>query len=298
MHRAPMVAVLASVLAASGCAGKMPPDLKSAGVRPAFSYAVTDNPTPYSQCLEALAHLDVKATRLPVFSVGEISDKTGQIDPDNNSHALSQGVSEMVISALQKTRKVHQVERLDLRIPLAEVKLAEQKKLSRSEADYGKLPASDFIIVGALTELNYNIVSGGAQVFVNGIGGGGRTVIINVALDLRVIDARTFQIRYVSSLQKQIFGYEVEANVFNFFGNTLVELDAGAIRNEPLQLGVRSVAEMAVNQIMTDFLGLPAGKDCSLVKNDHMASYLKKQSKTDVKAEAYPKPKPASQPKA
>lgn len=294
MLKRPVAALLVGSLALAGCAS-FPPSMRSGGVRPAFGYAVTSNPTPYSQCLEGLARLSVNATRLPVFSVGEVADKTGQVDIDNNSHALSQGVSEMVISALAKTGKVHQVERLDLRIPLAEVKLAEQKKLTRSEKDYGKLPASDFIIVGALTELNYNIVSGGAQLFVQGIGGGGRTVVVNVALDLRVIDARNFQIRYVSTLQKQIYGYEVEANVFRFFGNTLVELDAGAIRNEPLQLGVRSVAEMGVYQIMTEFLGLPKGEGCALVETDHMASYLKKQPNPDVKVKATTSPKPTSQ---
>ena len=262
--------------ALAGCAG-MTPDLGSPGVKPLYSYAVTDNDTPYSKCLADLKGLQVKTERLPVFSVGEVADKTGQMDVDNNSHALSQGVSEMVISALYKTGKVHQVERLDLRIPLAEVKLAEQNKLSRSEKDYGKLPASDFILVGALTELNYNIVSGGGRLFIKGIGGGVRTVIINVALDMRVIDAKNFQVRYVSTLQKQIYGYEVEANVFRFFGNTLVEFDAGAIRNEPLQLGVRSVVEMGVHQIMTEFLGLPKGEGCALVENEHMASLLKKQ---------------------
>jgi holdfast attachment protein HfaB len=264
----------------TGCAS-IPPDLSSPGVKPAYSYAVTDNDTPYSQCLASLAHVHANATRLPVFSVGEIADKTGQIDPDNNSRALSQGVSEMVISALYKTHKAGLVERLDLRIPLAEVKLAEQKKLTRSINDYGRLPASDFILVGALTELNHNIVSGGGELFVQGSGGGMRTVVINVAMDLRVIDARTFQVRYVSSLQKQIYGYEVEANVFRFFGNTLVEFDAGAVRNEPLQLGVRSVAEMAVYQIMTDFLGLPKEEGCALVENNYMASYLKLQPDTE-----------------
>ncbi len=242
------------------------------GFRPNFSFPVTNNDTPYSQCLKELKH--VKANNLPIFAVGEVADKTGQINYDENGHALSQGVSEMVISALSKTQKEHMVERLDLRIPLAEVKLSEQKKLDRSIDDYGKLPASDFILVGALTELNYNIVSGGAQLFVRGMGGGGRTVVVNVALDLRVIDSRNFAIRYVSSLQKQIYGYEVEANVFRFFGNNLIEFDAGAIRNEPMQLGVRSVAEMAVYQIMTDFLQLPEGKGCGLVETDHMASYL------------------------
>lgn len=258
-----------------GCAPAISPMAPlNEGVKPGYSYPVTNNDTPYSQCLKSLKQY--KANHLPVFAVGEVADKTGQFHYDVNGkgHALSQGVAEMVISALAKTKKAHMVERLDLRIPLAEVKLAEQKRLSRSVESYGKLPASDFILVGALTELNYNIVSGGAQLFIRGIGGGGRMVVINVALDLRVIDSRNFVIRYVSSLQKQIYGYEVEANVFRFFGNNLVEFGAGTIRNEPLQLGVRSVVEMAVYQIMTDFLKLPEAKGCDLVETEHMASYL------------------------
>ncbi len=260
----------------SGCVlPPIPPSNES--VKPSYSYPVTNNDTPYSQCLTGLRKYKVK--RMPVFAVGEIADKTGQFNYDNSSgssgHALSQGVSEMLISALAKTNKAHMVERLDLRIPLAEVKLSEQNRLSRNISEYGKLPASDFIVVGALTELNYNIVSGGTQLFIRGIGGGARTVVINVALDLRVIDSRNFSIRYVTSLQKQIYGYEVEANVFRFFGNNLIEFDGGSIRNEPLQVGVRSVVEMATYQIMTDFLKLPEAKGCGLVETEYMASYLK-----------------------
>jgi curli production assembly/transport component CsgG/holdfast attachment protein HfaB len=260
-----------AALALSGCA-RMVPGATDAGVTPTYSFPVTDNQTPYSTCLEELKNF--KANNLPVFAVGEVADKTGQINFDENGHALTQGVSEMVMSAMFKSGKAHLVERLDLRIPLAEVKLAEQGRLTRRVDDYGRLPASDFIVVGALTELNYNIMSGGAQLFVQGVGGGARTVVINVALDLRVIDSRNFAIRYVSSLQKQIYGFEVAANIFRFFGDTLVEFDAGAIKNEPIQLGVRSVVEMAVYQIMTDFLGLPANPSCGLVRSDAMAAKL------------------------
>lgn len=262
------VAAVAFLLAACGNTGPYPKE----GVQPAFSFPVTSNDTPYSQCLRALN--EVQGNNLPVFAVGEVADKTGQINYDENGYALSQGVSEMVISAFAKTGKANLVERLDLRIPLAEVQLAEQGRLSRDASEYTDLPASDFVIAGALTELNYNIVSEGAQLFIEGIGGGARTVVINVALDMRVISSRSFTVPYVVSLQKQIYGFEVEANVFRFFGDTLVEFDAGRIRNEPLQLGVRSVVEMGVYQIMTDFLGLPASESCRLVESDHMASYL------------------------
>jgi len=146
----------------------------------------------------------------------------------------------------------------------------------------GAMRGSDFIIVGALTELNYNIVSDGAGLFISGIGASGRTVVINVDLDVRVVNSQTFDVAYVSSLQKQIFGYEVEANIFRFFGSRLVEFNAGRIQNEPLQLGVRSVVEMAVYQIMTDYLGLPATQGCAIerspLKEEHASTIEGEQS--------------------
>ena len=266
-----MLALTTALLSACGKTGPLPSD----GVRPVFSFPVTSNETPYSKCLKSLAKLS--GANLPIVSVGEVADKTGQINFDRSGYALTQGVSEMVLSAFFKTGKTRMVERLDLRIPLAEMKLAEQRKLQRGIEEYS-LPASDFIVVGALTELNYNIMSGGARLFVQGVGAGARTVVINVALDLRVVNAKNFSVAYVTSLQKQVYGFEVEANIFRFFGNRLVEFDAGAIRNEPLQLGVRSVVEMGVYQIMTDFLRLPSIKQCEIVETDHFATFLKETS--------------------
>ncbi len=266
-----LILSLLPVTALAGCAGMAPGD--ATGVKPLVVYPVTSNDTPYSQCLRRLQ--TVPASNLPVFAVGEIGDKTGQVAYyDKAGNNLTQGAAEMVMSALYKTGKANLVERYDLRLPLAEVKLAEQNRLNRGVEAFGKLPASDFILVGALTELNYNIVTGGAGLRVAGVGGGTRMAVVNVALDLRVVNARNFSVAYVSSLQKQIYGYEVQADVFRFFDSTYLELEAGHVRNEPLQLGVRSVAEMAVYQIMTDFLRLPRDPSCALVENDHMSSYL------------------------
>ncbi len=255
----------------TSCAGLAPGD--ATGVRPLIVYPVTSNDTPYSQCLRKLQ--TVAADNLPVFAVGEVADKTGQIAYyDKSGASVTQGAAEMVMSALYKTGKAHLVERYDLRIPLAEVKLAEQNRLNRPVSAFGQLPSTDFIIVGALTELNYNIVTGGVGLRVAGIGAGARMAVVNVALDLRVINTKNWAVSYVSSLQKQIYGYEVDADIFRFFDTTFVELQAGHVRNEPLQLGVRSVAEMAVYQIMTDFLRLPRDPSCALVENDHVSSYL------------------------
>ncbi|MCR6630757.1 MAG: hypothetical protein NVV74_12300 [Magnetospirillum sp.] len=274
MKRLLKPAIGLAVLALGGCA--QPGTMSKGGVEPLLSAPVTNNDTPYSRCLVSLGRL--QGSNLPVFAVGEVGDKTGQFQATGNgtSTVLTQGVSEMVMSALYKTQKARLVERYDLRIPLAQAKMAEQK-LTGPETTIrpGTVRGSDFVLMGALTELNYNITSGGGRLAVGGIGGGGRMVVINVGLDLRVVNSRTFDVPYVTSLQKQIVGYEVEANVFRFFGTQLVEFDAGMRKNEPVQLGVRSVVEMAVYQIMTDFLGLAKAPECGLVKTSVMDNYLK-----------------------
>lgn len=256
-----------SVCLLAGCAhgpGNSRDFANAAGIEPMFTFPVTDNRTPYSRCLESLAA--IPANNLPVFSVGEVADKTGTFEKEGLSRELTQGATEMVISALHKTGKVRLQERWDLRVPLAEMKLASQGLLQGRAANEYRIAPSDFILIGALTELNYNIFSGGAGLSISGIGGSGRNVVINVALDLRVVNPRTFEVPYVASLQKQIYGYEIEANIFRFFGTELVQLEGGNIQNEPLQLGVRSVAEMAVYQIMTDYLGLPKDQECHLAE--------------------------------
>jgi len=262
--------MVAALLLLGGCAAS---DVyPSTGVKPTLGLPVTNNDTPYSQCLAALAV--PRGKNLPVFAVGEIADKTGQVDRSNNAAVITQGITEMMISAFYKTRSVALVERFDLRIPLAESKMVQQKLAIKPAQTSGPIRASNFVVMGALTELNYNIVSEGARLAVSGIGGGARTVVINVGLDARVVNSQSFDVVYVSSLQKQIFGYEVEANVFRFFGTTLVEFDAGRIQNEPLQLGVRSVVEMAVYQIMTDYLSLPSSANCQLEQVNHAVQAL------------------------
>lgn len=257
------ILLVSTAILLSGCAGHNSINRGSRGVEPLITYPVTDNRTPYSSCLEQLGRIK-GVRRFPAISVGAVLDKTGTYEEDGLSRELSQGATEMVISALYKTGKVALQERWDLRVPLAEMKLAQGGMLKGRNPKQYNIRASDYVLVGAITELNYNIASGGAAVGVSGIGIDGRSLVLNVALDLRVVNPVTFEVPYVASLQKQIVGTEVSANVFRFFGNELVEFEAGSVQNEPIQLGVRSVIEMAVYQIMTDFLRLPQSKECHL----------------------------------
>ena len=137
------------------------------------------------------------------------------------------------------------------------------------------MPSTDFIFVGALTELNYNIVTSGVGLRVAGIGGGARMAVVNVALDLRVINSKNFAV--VVCLVAAEADLRLRSSRPTYSASSIRRWSSwkpAHVRNEPLQLGVRSVAEMAVYQIMTDFLRLPRDPSCALVENDHMSSYL------------------------
>ena len=252
--KARITAVAIGALALSGCSTAFDTTQQT---KPLIGPPVTDNVTPYTVCLTTLERRPVNSR--PTFAIGQIVDKTGKnaYDDVNNSTELSQGVSEMVISAFFKTGQVNLTERLDPRIALAEQQLVQQNLIQTPVGQADVAPAH-FLVLGALTELNYNIMSGGNRLYVAGVGGSRRFAVINVGIDLRLVDMRTLGTVYVTSLQKQIVGQEYEAGIFRFFGDQFVEFDSGRVRNEPLQLGVRSVVEMAAYQILTEGLGLPA----------------------------------------
>lgn len=264
-----ITAAIALSASISGCAS-----IGTDPIAPREGSPVMTNHTPYSRCLSALSQQS--GTNLPTVSVGQILDQTGQVSYSTitDSRTLTQGVSEMLISALYKTRKVRLAERLDIRIPLAERQLQDAGAMQIPAAPLNVQPVN-FVILGALTELNYNILTQGARLYVGLVGAGTREAVINVGLDLRVIDTNTFQTVYVTSLQKQIVGNQVEAGIYRFFDNQLVEFDAGSVRNEPLQLGVRSVVEMAAYQILTEGLGLPITdtEECQVADGHYPAAY-------------------------
>lgn len=167
-----LTAAIALCASISGCAS-----IGTDSVRPREGSPVMTNHTPYSRCLNELSQQP--GTNMPVVSVGQILDRTGQVSYSTitDSPILTQGVSEMLISALYKTRKVRLAERLDIRIPLAERQLQDAGAMQISTAPLNVQPVN-FVILGALTELNYNILTQGARLFVGLAGGGTREAVI------------------------------------------------------------------------------------------------------------------------
>jgi curli biogenesis system outer membrane secretion channel CsgG len=231
--------------------------------------AVTDNTTPLESAFECSANRIRAGGKAPLrLAVGLVRDYTGKFSESNAGSAITQGGSLMVISALGKLGDAVRVfERFDPQVAELELAYMSKRYLGDESAHAitdngrtqnvpwkpylgGSVVNTDYFIVGGITELNYNIYSGGAELLINQIGVKARVFAVNVAADLRIVDTRTLEIVKSVSLQKQVLGYEVGASIFNFFGTTLVDLSAGDKSQEPMQLAVRTTLEAGVLELL------------------------------------------------
>ena len=136
---------------------------------------MTSNPTPYSTALYCLADY-ARRYNLPSprMAVGRISDYTGTVSSDGGRQ-ITGGASLMANSALAKAG-ARIVERYDTSVSELELRYAHNKLIgddqpngAPQDAAYrrilaGQVPGSDFYVVGGITEVNYNIRSGGFDI--------------------------------------------------------------------------------------------------------------------------------------
>jgi curli biogenesis system outer membrane secretion channel CsgG len=231
--------------------------------------SVRDNRTPHEAVFACFADQLVRSGARPlVIGVGDIKDYTGKYSI-NEGNAITQGGSLMVYSALGKLGgAVAVAERFDPVIAERELGYTDRRQLGDGDAHEvagpggtqrvpwlpyfgGTIIKSDYFIVGGVTELNYDIASGGAEIGVNQIGGKARSFTQSVAVDLRIVDTKTLMVVKTVSLAKQFRGYEVGLNIFRFFDNELFDINIGAKGQEPLQLGVRAVLEEGVVRLIS-----------------------------------------------
>ncbi len=269
----------AAAIALTGCSTT---SVNSAGLyaTPVVRAPVTANPTPYSAALVCLAqYARTNGLSSPRLTIGRIDDKTGKAEADGSGRQITMGASEMAMSAFAKAG-ANLVERYDTSVSEMELKYANNKLISDTPAapgqagDYrriysGQVSGSDFYVVGAITELNSNIYSSGADLTAaratsTGLHGriGGRKFVMNVAMDLRVVDTVSQQVVDVISFQKQIIANEVGGGMFDVLDGNLFDLSAGSSSLEPKQLAVRALIERATVEIMTNFYGMPGPEAC------------------------------------
>lgn len=235
---------------------------------------VRDNRTPMDPAFACFAtSLARSGMRKPVIAVGEVRDYTGKYSV-NEGTAITQGGALMVASGLGKLRgAIVMAERFDPAIAERELGYVDRRQLGDGQVHAvggdagtkvawlpyygGTIAASDYYIVGGITELNYNIRSGGGELRVGQVGPRARTYTQSVGIDLRIVDTRSLLVVHALSLTKQFSGYEVGFNSFRFFGSELFDINLGAKAQEPLQLGIRTALEEATLRLV----GAVTGRD-------------------------------------
>lgn len=253
---------LSIAFALTGC---ISPNAGSDGLytTPIGDAPVINNETPYSNALRCIATHVSETPQTMRIAVGNIRDYTGKEEADGTGRKITQGASLMAMSALGKAG-VPLVERYDTSVTELELKYANNKLIgdAQPDGDYrkifaGEIRGSDYYLVGGITELNFNIRSGGVNASVAstsatgwGASAAGNVYVMNIGLDLRLVNSRTLEVVDFVSYQKQIVGHEVKAGVFDFLGGTLLDVGAGESAQEPIQLAVRSVIERAVLKML------------------------------------------------
>lgn len=234
-------------------------------VAPLGTSPVTSNSTIYSDALFCLGNTMSSFKEKPeTIAVGRILDYTGKDDLDTGKR-ITQGAALMAMSALGKA-KFPQVERFDTSVTEFELKMKDNKLVANSRENdkrpyepivAGSLPGSKYTLMGGITELNYNIRSYDGEAFVDFISGGIRYYVMNVAMDFRLVETTTLKVVATRSYQKQIVGREIQAGVFKFFDNKLLDVGAGERSLEPMQLAVRAIVELAVYDLLNDVYLFP-----------------------------------------
>ncbi|MDV6332965.1 holdfast anchoring protein HfaB [Asticcacaulis sp. 201] len=283
-----LISAAAMSVALTGC--MTTPSVNATGnyKNPIGAAPVTANATAYSDALVCLGSY-ARSHRLasPRLAVGRISDYTGKVSLEGGRE-ITQGASLMAMTALAKAG-ARQVERFDTSVGELELKYANNKLITDAPlanptqpADYRKIMAgqvagSDFFIVGGITELNYNIRSSGVDAYAGevkdaGVKGlaYGRTYVMNVALDLRLVDTRTLEVVDVISYQKQIVGKEVKAGVFDILNGNIFDISGGQGALEPMQLAVRAMIERATLEFMANLYGASGPEVCLDPQNDFL----------------------------
>lgn len=244
--------ILLAATALAGCA--VPPGTFTAATQNASLVQgppIEDVVTSFDDALTCLR------SRIPTgiaFAVGQVSDATGKESyaDGGTGKFVTQGAGEMVQSALFRAG-VSVVNRRDSHI-------------STTEANWGirdirrQVPVN-FFVSGSINSLDF-IPGGGLSAQVGGIGPRYRQNRILVALDLTLTDAYTGRLVASVPLQKQIFTREVGGSASTFFGQTLIQLEAGGMEREALHFALRQMLSLATFELLGQLMTPAAFADC------------------------------------
>jgi len=207
------------------------------------------NVTTASQLLAALPEPE---KRIPI-AIYAITDTTGQLKADGGaaSTVVSQGTTEMLITALQRSRQFAILDRVRFADLMNEQNLVTSNRVVPGQGPVpGQLTGARYMIGGSITEYQVSKETGGIGLVIAGKGGSQEYAGATVALDLRVTDLTSGEVIWAESLRGEVLGEKVGIQLFSFLGKNIVEFETGQGKQQVINLVVRTLLEEAVFKLV------------------------------------------------
>jgi curli biogenesis system outer membrane secretion channel CsgG len=257
-----LVAVSVLALALTGCTSLRPmgrPEPTFHGPVPIATV------TPADEALVCLSRSNEVRRSGIVLAVHTVTDQTNKFTSEEGGF-VPRDAAAMLVTALQKAG-IAQVNRSNTVVTEWEIARAReqilgnggQSTVGNQTVDFrpvtkGSIRGSDYVIDGALTQLDFNTYSGGGEATIGGIGGGARVFALTAAADIRVTNTQSTRIVRAGSYAKQAMGTEVYASVFRFFSNEMFDIKIGEKSQEGLHAGVRWLMAEAAYDIVSSLV--------------------------------------------
>ena len=177
------------------------------------------------------------------IAVSKFYDKSGK-----GYSEIGEGMTDMLTTALFNTNRFIVLERGDLGEVLAEQDLAASGRIRKgTEAPVGEIEGAELLIVGAITEFEPNAGGGGGGLMVPGFGVGLSVRNAHIAIDIRIIDAKTSRILAAHSVEGSAQDVGGLGGIAG--GYPPLAVGFGAFAKTPMEKAIRVCLQTAVNYI-------------------------------------------------
>lgn len=238
------------------------------------------NATPADNALECLSRSPEVLRSDAVFAVDSVGDLTRKTAIDETGNYIPQDTASMLVTALSRAG-VQQVNRINTAVTEFEIARARDQILgdggpvtvNGETVPYrplrrGSMRGSDYIINGAITQLDFNTYSEGTEFGAFGAAAGTRVFALTVGADIRVTETQSTRIVLAEAYSKQAVGREQYGSVFRFFSDELFDVRIGRENLEGLHAGIRWMLAEAAYDIVSSTLGHDGSCDEFLPDNE------------------------------
>lgn len=183
-------------------------------------------------------------------AVAQFTNKAASSGGSWFTPAIGNGMADQLTTALFNSNRYIVLERDSLNTVLAEQNLGATGRIKKgTEARIGEIEGAELLIVGAITEFSGNTSGGGGVLDAFGLGMIGNLAgsfkKAHMAIDIRVIDAKTSRILAATSVE----GEATDVKLGGGLGGGVLSAGLGGWKNTPMEKALRICINKAVEFI-------------------------------------------------